>query len=83
MSDTSPEIERRMTEMLATKTPAERLSMMFSMFESAKKLIIAGLQHDGITDKRELKKQLFLRLYGDCFSDEEKEKILRHILKAS
>jgi hypothetical protein len=43
MHDTTRNIEEQMTRMMALKSPAERLLMAGSMFDSSKKLITAGL----------------------------------------
>lgn len=80
MYDTSPEIEERMARMIAEKTPAERLRMASSMFDAAKKLMIAGLLRENSTlNEAQLRARIFLRLYGDCFSKEEVKRIMEHI----
>ena len=80
MNDTSLDIEERMAEMIARRTPAERLRMASSMFDSAKKLMAAGLLHEnGFLDEAQLRARIFLRLYGDCYSREEIERIARYI----
>jgi hypothetical protein len=69
-------------ELFRKKTGEERMKMGFSMFEFAAKFAVAS-----IIDKHknqdlspcQLKKELFLRLYGNNFSDEQKAEILNSI----
>jgi len=64
------------------KTGEERMQMGFSMFEFAVKFAIAS-----ITEKHknrdlspcQLKKELFLRLYSNDFSETQKAEILKSI----
>jgi hypothetical protein len=80
MNDTSPEIEKRLSAMYASRTPAERLRMASSMFETAKKLVEAGLLNEqpGLT-RPQIRARTFLRLYGDCFSSGDIKRIVREI----
>ena len=80
MDDTSEEIKRRYKEMLMSKTPLERLRMASRMYDSAKKLAIAGiLKERPHLDTSQLRGQLFLRMYGSDFSPAEIERIIRNI----
>jgi len=80
MSDTSKEIEQRYKEMLLSRTPLERLKMASRMYDSGRKLVIAGIQHGKhpLTDSQ-LRGQVFLRMYGSDFTVEERERIIRRI----
>ena len=79
MKDTSEEVEARFIEMLMKKSGQERMKFGFSMFEMARKQIIASIKIEKPNaDKRELRKLIFLRLYGHEFSLEEQEKIINH-----
>ena len=82
MSDTTPEIEVKIRELIQAKTPSERAEMGCSMFETSKQLIIRFIkeEHPGISDA-ELKKQLFLKLYGDEFGPEQIVKIFEAFAK--
>jgi hypothetical protein len=56
-------------DMIARKTPAERLRMASSMFESGKKLIVAGLaKEEPSLTGAQIRGRVFQRLYGDCFT---------------
>jgi hypothetical protein len=80
MSDTSTGIEQRYREMLMSKSPAERLKMASRMFDSARKLVMAGiLKEEGHIDTLRLRAQLFLRMYGNDFTAAKREKIIKKI----
>ena len=81
MNDTSPEMELKMREMMMKKRPAERLRMGCSMFDMAKRLVISSIrQKDRAVTPRNLKKEIFLRFYGNDFDRATQQKILRTIL---
>lgn len=82
-TDTSPEVEARFTRMLMARSDQERLRMASSMFDLARRLVIASIreQSPGISEV-ELRQQLFLRFYGDEFSPEQRQKILARIRAA-
>ena len=63
MDDTTPEVRKKMREMMRARTGAERVIMGASMFDAARRLIIASLPKD-ITAE-ELKRRLFERTYGE------------------
>jgi hypothetical protein len=83
MNDTSPEIENTINSMMASKTPEQKLKMVFSMFESGKKMIRAGLEKEkgSPLNESEIKTGIFLRLYENSFSRDEIENILKSITK--
>jgi len=54
----------------------ERLLMGFSMFDSAKAIMLASRQNLSITEKR---KMIFLRLYGNEFDHPTIKKVLAHL----
>lgn len=81
MNDTAPEIERRFQEMVMNKSGQERLKMGFSMFDMARKQVISSIiDSNPEADLTDIKKGIFIRFYGQEFSKEEQEKILRHLL---
>lgn len=54
--------------------------MGFSMFEMARKQVLASiLNQNPNADPKEIRKQIFLRFYGEDFTPEEREKILARI----
>ncbi len=77
MDDTSPEMAAKVRELMQTKTPEERLQMSWSMHYLSKKLITNAILRDNPTiSEADLKKEIFLRFYGDDFGEEEKQRIL-------
>lgn len=80
MKDTNPDIEQRISSMMAAKSPAERLRMASSMFETCKALMRAGLlRKNPALDEAGLRGQIFLRLYGDEFTESEIGRIIDRI----
>lgn len=80
MNDTPPEIEARITRMMAERTPAERLRMASGMFDTAKTLMRAGLLRENPTlNEAKIRARIFMRMYSDCFSAEEIERIMKRI----
>jgi len=75
MKDTNRDIEKKYRELMAKKSGEERLKMGFDMFRFASKFIISSLREEGVEDK-DLRKHVFLRVYGNDFSEEEKKKII-------
>ena len=62
MTDTPPEIEEKVREMMMARSGAERLIMGASMFDAARAIVLASLPKD--LPKDELKRRLFERIYG-------------------
>ena len=62
MSDTSPEANRAIFERTMSLTGEQRFLMGVSMFESARKIILASLPAD--LDEAGRKRRLFERTYG-------------------
>ncbi|MCB1068526.1 MAG: hypothetical protein KDK56_10135 [Simkania sp.] len=80
MKDTSPEMDQKFRELLASKTPQERLLMACSMGDSARYLVTHSIRAKNPNiSKADLMKELFLIYYGQEFSANEKEKILRSL----
>lgn len=80
MNDTSLSIEKRMAQMIASRTPVERLRMAGSMFDSGKKLLRAGLlNRNGLLNEAQLRTQIFLNLYGESFTHAEIKRIIKTI----
>lgn len=75
MSDTSKKTNRIYRKMLEGISGEKRMIMGFSMFAFAKKLILASLKKENVLEK-DLKKKMFLRIYGSDFEKRKLEKIL-------
>ena len=63
MNDTSPEIEKKVHEMMMARSGAERLIMGALMFDAARQVVLASLPKD--LPEEELKRRLFERIYGE------------------
>ena len=72
MNDTSPKIEKMMTDRMKLLSGEERLKMGASMFDTAKQLVIASLC---ASDEIDMRIRIFLRFYGNDFDDHTIEKI--------
>ena len=84
MRDTSPEMEKRLLQLYAERTPEERMRMAGRMFDTGIALMKAGiLQATPDISKAELRERIFRRLYGDCFSEEELQRIARFLARGS
>ena len=66
MKDTSPEIEARLRELFRQRTGAERVRMGCEMFSTARVIMTASLEAQGYRGTA-LRKQIFLRTYGQDF----------------
>jgi hypothetical protein len=81
MNDTNPEIESRFIKMMMRKSGQERLKMGFSMFDMARRQIMASVEmNKPDADIKHIRKEIFLRFYGEEFSKKERERILNRIL---
>ncbi len=80
MGDASKQTEQRYKEMLLSRTPLERLKMASRMYDSGRKLVIAGIR-DGKhpLTASQLRGQVFLRMYGGDFTVEERDRIIHRI----
>jgi len=72
MKDTLPEIEKKFKKIILEKSPEERIMMGFSMFSTARRIVISSKNSD-----IHLKKYLFLRFYENDFDKETFNKIIR------
>ena len=77
MNDTSPEAKKIQDELFAKLSGEERLLMGLEMFETARKIVLSSFPPN--LSENEIRKRLFLRFYGNDFSEEEKERILANL----
>ena len=77
MNDTHPEAAAQFRNLMKAKTNEQRLLMGCSMFDTAKQIVKSSIygQQPEITPE-EMKKEIFLRFYGQDFSQADKDKIL-------
>jgi hypothetical protein len=79
MNDTHPLAARKMQELMAAKTPEERLKFGCSMFSFAKQLALARILQDGPLPPAAVRQRLFLHFYEDDFDEVSRERILAHL----
>ncbi|MFH1717739.1 MAG: hypothetical protein ABIF19_10335 [Planctomycetota bacterium] len=77
MFDTHPDVAIRFRDLMMSKTGQQRLLMGCSMYDTAKKIVRSAIYNSRpeITDE-EMKKEIFLRFYGQEFSRADREKFL-------
>lgn len=77
MIDTPQSVMNLFATMMMKKSAEERLRMGCSMFEAAKQIVLTSVRdrHPGI-GPAEMKRELFLRFYGEEFNERQKENIL-------
>jgi len=63
------------------RSGAERLRMACDMFDTARRMTMAGLPDHGGEGQRRV--ALFLRLYGSDFDEPTRERIIARILASS
>jgi len=80
MSDTSASVVAELERRYRALPGARRVEMACGMFDDAKALAISGIlsEHPGL-DRSELRKRLFLRIFGEDFAPEKARKILAHL----
>jgi hypothetical protein len=77
MNNAENSIEKVYREMLMKLSGKKRLLMSLSMSRLSLEIMVCGIMEK--YGDRDLKKHVFLRLYGNDFTDKEKEKILASI----
>ncbi len=80
MNDTSPDIEKKLSEMIQKKSPEERALMGSSMYETSRSLVIRAILEDNPDiSPSALKQELFLKFYSDDFDARSKKEIIQHL----
>ncbi len=78
MKDTSEKMEKIYNEMMMKKSYEDRVKMCFSMLNAARRIVLSTIK-----DKKNWRKEMFLRFYGDEFPPSQKEKIINALEKYS
>ncbi|MBI4041225.1 MAG: hypothetical protein HY390_05100 [Deltaproteobacteria bacterium] len=78
MNDTHPAIAKKIKTLMGRKSGEERLMMGFSMFDAAKKMVLASLSSSKLNTLTPIKRKyaVLLRFYGNDLSENLKKKIL-------
>lgn len=81
MNDTPPEFEAKLRALYMQRSGAERVRMGADMFSTARVIMTAALEAQGYRGQA-LRKQIFLRTYGQDFTPEALDKICRILFPA-
>lgn len=79
MVDTIPSIEAKLNQVYMNKSGEEKLLIALQMFETARDIVLSSLPEN--LSEKEIRKELFLRFYGDEFDDNTKAKIIERLKK--
>jgi len=77
MNDTSPVIQNKLNEIYRNKSGEEKLLIALKMFETARDIVLSSLP-ENLSDTQ-IRKELFLRFYGNDFNESLKEEILNRL----
>jgi hypothetical protein len=77
MNDTSPVIQNKLNEIYRNKSGEEKLLIALKMFETARDIVLSSLP-ENLSDT-EIRKELFLRFYGNDFNESIKAEILSRL----
>src|SRR5262249_30310910 len=80
MTDTPPDVDARYRQMLLARSGDDRLRMGFSMYATARALVVASIlaSEPGASPAR-IREAIFLRFYGHEFDDATRERIAARI----
>ena len=81
MFDTHHDVAIRFRDLMMSKTGQQRLLMGCSMYDTAKKIVRSAIYNSRpeITDE-DMKKEIFLRFYGNEFNQADREKFLSALM---
>ena len=84
MTDTAADVEATMAAMFAALTPTQRVRMMSGMFDTMRRLLVAGIRAEqpDISDT-ELRVEIFLRTYRDDYAPSERDRIVGQIRESA
>lgn len=81
MNDTSAFVESYFLTMMMKKSGQERLKMGFPMFNTARRQVLASIyENNPQANVQDIRREIFLRFYGQEFSPEQCEKILNCLI---
>jgi len=75
-SDTTPDIRKRYRDMIMALSPEQRLIMATRMFDTARALVVAGLENETNPDGLSPRTRMFLRFYSHDFDPRERSRIV-------
>ncbi len=84
MKDTPPALEARYAELLRRAGPQRRLAMGASMLRTARSLAVLGIiDRLGDDDPVAVRRELFLRFYGDDLPEPHRTRALERVIAAA
>lgn len=84
MKDAPPALEARYVEMLRRAGPQRRLAMGANMLRTARSLAVAGIiDRLGDDDPVAVRRELFLRFYGDELPEPQRTRALERVMAAA
>ncbi len=84
MFDTHESIQLRFHQMIMKRTPIERLRMGSSMFDTARQIVRSSILNENPQSSlQELRKEMFLRFYGQDFNELQRKNILNSLNRSS
>ena len=77
MRDTPPDVDARYRQMLLERSGEDRLRMGFSMYATARALVVASIlaKEPGASPAR-IREAIFLRFYGRDFDEATRDRIV-------
>ena len=83
MRDTPPDVEARYRGMLLARSGEERLRMGFSMYATARALVVASIlaKEPGASPER-IREAVFLRFYGRDFDEATRDRIVATLARS-
>ena len=80
MDDTSLLMKQKMQQLIQAKSPEQRLMMGCTMFDFSKQLVTRAILIDNPNlNLSQLRAEVFLKFYGNDFTDKDKQKIVHHL----
>ena len=83
MRDTPPDVDARYRQMLLERSGEDRLRMGFSMYATARALVVASIlaKEPGASPER-IREAIFLRFYGRDFDQATRERIVATLARS-
>ena len=83
MRDTPPDVDARYRRMLLARSGEDRLRMGFSMYATARALVVASIlaKEPGASPER-IREAIFLRFYGRDFDQATRERIVATLARS-
>ena len=83
MRDTPTDVDARYRQMLLTRSAEDRVRMGFSMYATARALVVASIlaKEPGASPER-IREAIFLRFYGRDFDEATRDRIVARLARS-